>query len=70
MVFSPSQIFQVFFSELVKECDDPLLSIIGISPLQWLKGLISIDQCQISINAIPEIRPMGITLGRGEDDML
>jgi hypothetical protein len=34
-----------------------------------VKGFVSIDESQIGINAVPEIGPMGISFGGGQDHM-
>jgi hypothetical protein len=54
---------------LIEESNDLRLPIIGISPFQGLEGLISIDQGQVGINALPEIRAMSISFGGGQDNM-
>jgi hypothetical protein len=69
MVFPPFQIFRIFLPKLIEEPDDLILSIIGIGPLEWPEGLFPIDQCQIGIDTVPEIRTMRIAFGGGKDNM-
>jgi hypothetical protein len=70
MMFPPFQIFRIFLPKLVEDTDDLILSIIRIGPLEWMKGFIPIDQCQIGIDPVPEIRTMRIAFGGGEDNMV
>ena len=45
------------------------MPIVGVGPFKGLKGFIPEDQCQVGIDPIPQIRPVGISLRRGKNNM-
>jgi len=63
-------VIEVPFSDLIEEINHASLSIVRISPLQRLERPVTINQGKISIDAIPEVGPMCITLRCCQDNVV
>jgi hypothetical protein len=55
---------------MVEQGDDIRLSIIRIGPFKCSVGSLLVDECEIGINAVPEIGPMGVPFRSGKNDVL
>jgi hypothetical protein len=70
MICPPFENFNVRAPQTIEQGDDFRLSIIGIGPFQRSVGSLLVDEREIGINAVSEIRSMGVSFGGGENDVL